>query len=261
MIGFPPSGVSLNFDFQKTTKAAGDGIDEEVALKQFFTGRLSMIKPQQPNGTEIEPPDGVEIENKETVYDGYFKVDKYTLKHRQFEGSWSGGFTREVFERGHAVAVLLYDADLDQVVLIEQFRIGAYAARNYHHWDDNHSPWLIEVVAGMVEEGEKLEDVARREAVEEANCAIKELVPVTHYLASPGGTSETMAIFCGQIDASNAGGVHGLDHEDEDIRVISVPTSEVLMMLDQGKINNAMTLIALQWFRLNHKSLRTKWRS
>jgi len=93
--------------------------------------------------------------------------------------------TREIFERGHAVSVVLYDPDLDNLVFIEQFRPGALAAKSSPWFDADFSPWLVETVAGIIGEGETPEQVARREAVEEADCKILELEPVCHYLASP----------------------------------------------------------------------------
>ena len=133
--------------------------------------------------------DDVEVVEKTTPYDGYFKLDIYRLKHKLFEGGWSGEMTREIFERGHAVSVLPYDPVLDHVVLIEQFRPGAYAALASDWFDGDASPWLIECVAGIIEKGEDPEDVARRETVEETGCRLGEIIPVCHYLSSPGGTS------------------------------------------------------------------------
>jgi ADP-ribose pyrophosphatase len=205
-------------------------------------------------------PDDVKIAKKETSFQGYFRVDRYHLKHRLFEGGWSAEFTREVFERGHAACVVLYDADLDQVVLVEQFRIGAYAALSSPWWDDRASPWLVELVAGIIDEGETPEGVIRRETLEEAGCAVGEMVPVVKYLVSPGGSSETMYIFCGQVDAATADGVHGMTEEHENIRVITMPTEEVFRRLDEGRINNSMTIIGLQWLRQHHTELRARWR-
>ncbi len=195
--------------------------------------------------------DGVEIVKREELFLGYFRIDRYHLRHRLFAGGMSGEFMREIFERGHAAAVLPYDPARDEVVLIEQFRPGALAA-GFH-------PWLIEPVAGIIEAGESVEDVARREAVEESGCAISDLVPMHHYLTSPGGTSESCALFCGRVDASNAGGLHGLDGEDEDIRVMAVPFAEARAWLDQGKLNNALTIIAVQWLALNREKLWAQW--
>ena len=194
---------------------------------------------------------GVEIATREELFLGYFRVDRYHLRHRLFAGGMSDTFMREIFERGHAAAVLPYDPARDEVVLIEQFRPGALAA-GFH-------PWLIEPVAGIIEPGETPEDVARREAVEESGCEISELVAMHHYLTSPGGTSESCALFCGRVDAANTGGLHGLDGEDEDIRVMAVPFAQVRAWLDQGKLNNALTIIAVQWLALNRERLRALW--
>ncbi len=206
--------------------------------------------------------DDVEVIEKTTRFDGFFRLDHYRLKHRLFEGGWSGVMSREVFERGHAVAALLFDPDLDLLVLIEQFRPGAYAALASPWFDESaHSPWLVEFIAGIIGEGETPEGVARREAVEEADCEIKEIIPLYHYLASPGGSSESVFIYCGRVDASEAGGIHGLTHEHEDIRVFTVGVKQAFQWLEAGEINNATTLIGLQWLYMNHERIRALWRN
>ncbi len=202
----------------------------------------------------------VEVIEKETAFQGYFRVDRYRLKHRRFEGAMGPEITREVFERGHAACCLLYDPDLDKLALIEQFRPGAYAALSSPWFDEaEDSPWLIEVIAGIIEEGEEPEAVVRREAVEEAGLTISDIEFLFHYLVSPGGASESMFAFCGRIDASNAGGVHGLETEGENIRVLVVDVKDAFDMLDRGRITNSMTLIPLQWFRAHHEALRARW--
>lgn len=192
----------------------------------------------------------VQVLERRTVYQGYFRIDRYRLRHRKHDGGWSGEMSREIFERGHAVAVLLYDPDRDAVALIEQFRPGALAAG----WE----PWLVETVAGIVEDGERNEDVARREVREEAGCDIQEMVPITRYLVSPGGTSESMTLFCARVDSRDMGGIFGLDAEHEDIRVIVVPADDAIAMIG-GRAANSMTIIALQWLALNRERLRKAW--
>jgi ADP-ribose pyrophosphatase len=109
----------------------------------------------------------VEVVSKKTLFKGYFQVDDYVFKHRLFEGGWGGEISREVLERSHAACCLLYDPDLNQLVFLEQFRQGAFAALDSRWYDiEKESPWLIEVVAGIIEYDEQPEDVARREAVE-----------------------------------------------------------------------------------------------
>jgi ADP-ribose pyrophosphatase len=167
--------------------------------------------------------------------------------------------SREIFERGHAVSLLPYDPDLDRIVLIEQFRPGAYAALASGWFDDDASPWLVECIAGIIEKGESPEDVARREMVEETGLEISQILPINHYLVSPGGSSESVFSFCGRVDASNAEGIFGVTEEHENIRVFSVSTQHAFELLDQGRIINAMTIIALQWLRTNLGHVRNEW--
>ena len=203
--------------------------------------------------------DDVEVIEKSTPFKGYFRIDRYRLRHKLFEGGWSGEMEREIFERGHAVAVLLFDPERDKLVFIEQFRPGAYAALASPWFHSGASPWLIESVAGIIEPGESPEDVARREAIEETDCKVSEIFPVCHYLVSPGGTSESVFVYCGRVSAPKGGGIHGLSQEHENIRVVVVSPDEAFQWLDDGRIINAMTLVALQWFRLNVDAVRARW--
>ncbi len=192
-----------------------------------------------------------EVLNKETVYQGFFRVEKYRLKHTMFGGGWSSEITRELFRRGSCVAVLLYDPDADKVVLIEQFRVGAIL--------NPDKAWLVEIVAGAIEEGETAEEVAYRESLEEAGCAIQQLMVIYEFYTTPGGSSESITVFCGKVDSTQVGGIHGLDHEDEDILVRAVDFDEVYLMLENGEIDSATPIIAIQWLALNRQKLRKKW--
>ena len=199
----------------------------------------------------------VDVASCETRYQGHFRVDSYRLRHRLFEGGWSEIMTREIFERGQAVAIVLYDPERDVLVLIEQFRPGVYAAVRNDEVEGVDSPWLIEIVAGIAGPGEAPEEVARREAMEEAGCTVGAMEPVYRIFASPGGSSETVAIYFAMIDAPAAGGgVHGLDNEHENIRVIVVSPDELYQWMDAGRIVNGPTLVGLQWFRLNQSRFR-----
>jgi ADP-ribose diphosphatase len=203
------------------------------------------------DGVPAMDQNDVEVVERSVVYDGYFRMERYRLKHKLFAGGWSREFTRELFERGHAVALLPYDPVRDVVVLVEQFRIGAYAA--------GCNPWLTEVVAGIIDPGETPEEVARREAGEEAGLHVTDMVKVADYLASPGGTSETLTLYCGRVDAGEVGGIHGLDEESEDIRVMTLPFGEVAGLLAEPRAHNATLLIALQWLLLHHDELCRQW--
>ncbi len=193
----------------------------------------------------------VEVLARETVFQGYFRVDRYRLRHRTFAGGWSAEMVREVFERGHAVVVLLYDPDRDAVALIEQFRPGAYAA-GWH-------PWLLECVAGIIEDGEDPDDVARRETEEEAGAVPLDMIHVGDYLVTAGGSSESCRLYCARVDSSTVSGIHGLEDEGEDIRVEVVSSAEALAMVRDGRINNAMATLAIQWLALEKDELRARW--
>jgi ADP-ribose pyrophosphatase len=201
----------------------------------------------------------VRVLKKTHAFRGYFGVNRYYLSHRLFQGGWSPPIKREVFERGHAVGVLLYDPSRDVVVLIEQFRIGAFAALPALRFRRRPSPWLMEIVAGIVEKGERPETVARREALEEAGCEILDLVHVRDYLVTPGGSTESVIVYCGRVRAPRHGSIHGIATEHEDIRVHVVPSARALQWLDTGVACNSMIIIALQWFRENRAKLRRRW--
>jgi len=193
----------------------------------------------------------VEIIARETLYSGFFSMDLYRFRHRLFNGEMSGEIRREIFERGHAAVLLPFDPVRDEVVLVEQIRIAAY--------DVSESPWLLEMVAGMIEEGETVEDVARREALEEAGLVVGRTKPVLSYLASPGGTSERLSIMVGEVDATTAEGIHGLADENEDIRVHVVSREQAYQWVEEGRIDNAASVIALQWLQLHYQALRNEW--
>jgi ADP-ribose pyrophosphatase len=194
----------------------------------------------------------VEIIARETLYSGFFSMDLYRFRHRLFNGEMSGEIRREIFERGHAAVLLPFDPVRDEVVLVEQIRIAAY--------DTSESPWLLEMVAGMIEEGESVEDIARREALEEAGLVVGRTKLVLSYLASPGGTSERLSIMVGEVDATTAEGIHGLADENEDIRVHVVSREQAYQWVEEGKIDNAASVIALQWLQLHYQTLRNEWK-
>ncbi|SNY65604.1 ADP-ribose diphosphatase [Enterobacter sp. CC120223-11] len=193
----------------------------------------------------------VEIIARETLYSGFFSLELWRFRHRLFNGEMSGEVRREIFERGHAAVLLPFDPVRDEVVLVEQIRIPAY--------ETSESPWLLEMVAGMIEEGETPEDVARREAEEEAGLEVGRVKKMLSYLASPGGTSERLTILVGEVDATTAQGIHGLADENEDIRVHVVSREQAYQWVEEGIIDNAASVIALQWLQLHYQALRDEW--
>jgi ADP-ribose pyrophosphatase len=195
----------------------------------------------------------LEILDKSTVFQGFFRLDRYTLRHRLFSGGWSEPMQREIFERGHAAVVLPYNADTDEIVLIEQVRLGAALTSS--------SPWLLEAIAGMIEPGESAEQVARREAEEEAGLTINELWPMLSYLSSPGGTTERIQLFLGRLTQPVQNGIFGLADEHEDIKVHVVTRPAAMQLLAEQKIDNAASVIALQWLALNLDKVQQAWRA
>ena len=186
------------------------------------------------------------IVKTETAFQGYFRVDRLSIRHATFAGD-SIEICREVFKRGNAVCVLLYDPEADKVVMVEQFRVGALAAE---------SPWMLEVVAGIVEPGETAEDVARREAVEEAGLTLDQVQPIIRYLPSGGGCDEWIDLMYAEVDSSAAQGLHGLADEGEDIKVHVLNAQEAFDLVVSGAINSSPAIIALQWLELNRNRLK-----
>jgi len=185
-------------------------------------------------------------------YRGFFRLDRVRVRFRRYGGGWSAPIEREVFERGHAACVLAYDPALDVVVLVEQFRAAAIEAPG--------GPWLIETIAGIIEPGEAPDAVARREAVEEAGLEIGDLLRVGEILVTPGGSSERLVLYCGRCDAANAGGIHGLAGEDEDIRVVVLTLAAALAAIEAGRIRVANAVIPLLWLALHRERVRDAWR-
>lgn len=197
---------------------------------------------------ELKPPLGSEdwqLLERETPFSGFFRLDRLTLRHRLYRGGWSNAMTRELFVRHQAVAVLPWDPVRREVLLVEQFRVGAVEGRD--------TPWCLELIAGICDQpGERLEDVARREAREEADLELAAMQPLYDYMASPGGSNERLQLFVAEADLSGAGGVHGNDSENEDIRVVTAGVDEIPSLMAAGLVDNAPALIALQWLMLNH---------
>jgi ADP-ribose pyrophosphatase len=193
----------------------------------------------------------VEVSERKVVFDGFFRIVRYRLRHRLFAGGMGPELVRELFERGAAVVVLPYDPERERVVLVEQFRIGAL--------ERERDPWLLEPVAGIVEAGESAPEVARREALEEAGLKLLDLVPIGSYYPSPGGSSEICEAFIARVDSRDAGGLFGLADHGEDIRAHVVPLATALTWLDSGRVRVASTIVTLQWLALHRAELEARW--
>ena len=199
----------------------------------------------------------VEVVEDQISFKGFYQLNTVALRHKLFLGGWSKTVSRELFKRHDAVGVLLYDPLLDAVALVEQFRIGVFGsdvARKNHQ-----SPWILELVAGLIDKEEVPAEVARREAFEESGIIVEDIEPVGEYYSSPGGSNEYFYSFIGRADLTHAGGIHGLENEGEDIKVHLIQLHELWSKLDQGLLINAHTLIAVQWLKLHYQELKLRW--
>lgn len=180
----------------------------------------------------------VKLLKEQLAYDDFFKITAGRIKFEKFNGEMSAEVRRLCLDRGEAVAVVLFNRQNRKLVLIEQFRYPVYRALH------RQNGWLCELIAGLVEAGEKPEEVAAREAMEETGYQIKNVKLLARIFPSPGGISERVYIFYAEVAGrENAGG--GLASEDEDIRVMELPVSQVYGMLRRGQIEDAKTVIGL----------------
>lgn len=193
----------------------------------------------------------IEILGQEWLSQGFMRLSKYTVRHERFDGGMIGPFTREIVLRTTAVGVLPYDPIADKFLLIEQFRLAAHLG--------GMPAWQREVIAGIADKDESSEDLARREAIEEANCKVTDLVEMTRFLPSPGMTSEVLILYCGRMDSSQSTGVHGLATEHEDIRSTLYDAKEIPALLEHGTTGNGPLMIALYWMQANRERLRKLW--
>ena len=184
-----------------------------------------------------------------------FRVLRAKLQYRRFDGRMSEPVTRINFERGDSVGVLLYDPEDDAVVLVRQFRYPVYAGLDpeLRAGDGARQAWLLEIVAGVQDVGRSVKEVAHKELLEEAGYQVKgEMQPLTSIYPSPGGTSERIHVFWGEVDhrrrVAEGGGVAA---EGEDTQIVVLPFAEAMAMVARGEISDAKTIIALQYLALH----------
>lgn len=194
----------------------------------------------------------VTIHEKKRVYDNHFALDVYRVSYKKFNGHTTRILDRIIFERKtDAVAILPFDPVTEEVVLIEQFRPGALK--------DPVSPWLIEVVAGMIDDGETEIEAAMRELQEESGIAVRpqDLHYINAVYPSPGGCSERVTLYIGRIEAAHLLSLGGLADEDEDIRIFKVPVKKAFEFCKSGRINNAAALMTLQYLQIYYDEVRS----
>ena len=172
------------------------------------------------------------VDGIQRVFDGFFKVDEATVAYEKPDGAWSEPSKRLSVERGDAAAVLVHDVERDVLTFVRQFRYPTLR---------HGEPWLLEIVAGMVDAGETAEEAARREGEEEIGVKIDALQKVAEFYGSPGGLSEKVSVFYAQARYGGGGG--GL--EGEDLEIVEMPVAEALERMESFR--DGKTLVALLW--------------
>lgn len=193
--------------------------------------------------------DDVEVISERNGFSGFFDLIVTRLRHKKFAGGWSGEVEREVFTKTEAAAAILYDPKHDLIGLVEQFRAGCMGSE--------YGPWCLEVVAGMLEVGEQPDELIVREIKEEAGLTPQRLHKITAYYSTPGACDEKIHVYCAECDLSQAGGIHGLEDENEDILLQVFAADDVFEAMLKSRMNNAATLIALQWLAVHRKQLES----
>ena len=184
------------------------------------------------------------ITTKKKIHDGFFKLHELTFTHQKHNGTWSSEIKREIFSGAHVATVIPYDPINKKMILLEQFRPGLLNRK-----DD---PIIIEIVAGIIDEGELPEEAARRECLEETGCSVKKIQNILSYYPSPGSSESFYHLFLAEIESFSGKRIVGEKDENEDILVASYSIDEVRNLMKRKKIINGLTLIALQWFFLEY---------
>lgn len=198
----------------------------------------------------------VTIESEQRVWSGRFPLDVIRFRQRRFDGVPSGIRTWELWRRGRAAALLPYDPVADAIVLIEQFRFPALAA--------GVDPVMVELPAGLCEDGEAPVATIVREMQEEMHMQADRLERIGSFLLSPGGCDELVELYAGRVTAppADADGIAwhaGEPTEDEDIRVRVWPADAAIEAALAGRLTNIVTSVALLWFAARRETLKRSW--
>ncbi|MAT89870.1 MAG: ADP-ribose pyrophosphatase [Flavobacteriaceae bacterium] len=184
-----------------------------------------------------------EVHKEEEVFNDHYKMLKATVTHDTFGGAQLT-VDRLAFHRGDSVAILLYEADTESVILTRQFRYPTTL---------HHIGWMYEIPAGSMESDEPPVACVIRETKEEVGYSISHPTKIAHFYPSPGACTEICHLFYAEVtqaDHTSKGG--GVDAEDEDIEIVKIPVSKIASFMEETIIDGK-TLIALQWFLQNKK--------
>jgi nudix-type nucleoside diphosphatase (YffH/AdpP family) len=190
-------------------------------------------------------PTRVDIRSKRPLLEDFFRVTEVQLSHELFNGEMSPTIRRLVFDRGDAVAALLFEPDRRKMILTNQFRFPTLAA-------GRNRGWILETMAGMIQEGETPEACLMREVLEETGYQIKEFFPIATFYSSPGGSTERIFLYFAEVRApdkiSAGGGISSASGDVEDIQIVEIPADEFFRMLQANEFEDPKVIIAAQWF-------------
>jgi ADP-ribose pyrophosphatase len=204
---------------------------EARSRKAIDRGEVEKVTPRQLNAV---------IHSRSLLHEGFLRVYEYEFDVEK-HGGGVARISREVMERGNAVAVLGHDPSRDEVVLGNEFRPGVMVAGDY--------PYRDNLIAGAIDKNETALEAAVREMREETDLILSNPVLIhSGAYVSSGGTSEKISIVYGTVDTSQAGGVHGNRDEDEDILTVVLPAKVFVERVRSGEINDLKTLVAGYWF-------------
>jgi ADP-ribose pyrophosphatase len=184
------------------------------------------------------------INRKKKLYDGFFKLNEINFDHKKHNKEWNLGVTRELFSGAHVSGLLPFDPIKKKILLLKQFRAGVLK-EGFH-------PIITEIVAGIIDKGESPKEAAIRECKEETNCDVKKITDIFSFFPAPGSSESYYHLFLGEIESFEGERIFGQEDENEDILAKCYDIIEVKKLLNEGKIINGLTLIALQWFFLEY---------
>lgn len=191
----------------------------------------------------------VEIQSRETLYSGFLRVEKVSLRHRLFnQTEYIPTIQRELIQRKEAAGVLIYNDQQQKFALIEQFRIGAM--------DDPVSPWQLEIIAGVLDGDESPETCIRRESLEESGCELNDLQHIFSFYPSAGACNEIFYLYTAQAILPEIGGVFGMPDEGENIQLHLFDYADLDELLQGSRLCNAAIIIALQWLKQHLLALK-----
>lgn len=190
-------------------------------------------------------PTRVEIEGRRRLLNDFFRIDEVQLSHELFNGGMSPKLRRLVFDRGDAVAALLFDAEHRKMILVNQFRLPTLEG-------GRNRGWILETMAGMIKSGESPEACLIREVLEETDYQIKDFSPVATFFSSPGGSTERIFLYFAEVRHTDkvaaGGGVEADDTDVEDIEIVEIAADEFYRRLQAREFEDPKIIIAGQWF-------------